>query len=79
MSPKRSLTILGGLILVLFALDFGVNAALDHIAQSPTQSSFVIYDDQGNAFYAYNGDLNNSTVSVRPMVTPAGPRFLHRT
>ena len=79
MSPKRFLIALGLLIAVLFALDFGVNAALDRISQSSTQSSFVIYDDQGHALYAYTGELSSSLIAIRPNTSPVEPHILHRT
>jgi len=77
--PKRFLLTLGLLTLSLFALVTGVNAALDHMSRTSTQNAVVIYDDQGNALYAYYGDLTNCTVVVRPNATITGPHFLHRT
>jgi hypothetical protein len=78
MFTKRFFRTLGLLVLGLFALLSGVNAALDHMTQSPAQNSVVIYDDQGHTLYAYNGNLNNCSVTLRP-VANLGPHFLHRT
>ncbi len=79
MLAKRFLITLGLLIVGLFALATGVDAALDHIAKSPAQNSLVIYDDQGRALFAYNGDLNDCNVCIRPSSSLTGPHFLHRT
>jgi hypothetical protein len=79
MPTKRFLITLGLLILSLFALVSGVSAALEHMNQSPAQNSVVFYDEQGNTLYAYNGNLNDCAVSLRPNTSIAGPHFLHRT
>jgi hypothetical protein len=79
MLAKRFIITLGLLIVSLFMLVTGVNAALDRVAKSPAQNSLVIYDDQGRPLFAYNGDLNDCTVSVRPSTSFVGPHFLHRT
>jgi hypothetical protein len=79
MFPKRFLLALGLLILCLFALATGVNAALERMGQTSVQNSVVIYDDQGHALYAYNGDLNACPVSLHPATNLTGPHFLHRT
>ena len=79
MFAKRFLITLGLLIVSLFALVTGVDAALDHAAKSPAQNSLVIYDDQGRTLFAYNGDLNDCNVSIRPSPILTGPHFLHRT
>ena len=72
MPTKRFLLTLSLLIVSLSALATGVNAALDHLTKSATQNSVVIYDDHGNALYAYNGNLANCTVTLRPNATTAG-------
>jgi hypothetical protein len=79
MLAKRFLFTLGILILSLFALVSGVDAALDHIARCPAQNSFVIYDEQGRTLFAYSGDLNDCNISLKPASSFAVPRFLHRT
>jgi len=79
MLSKRFLITLVLLVLSLFALVSGVNAALDRMTQSSAQNSVVIYDEQGNALYAYNGNLNDCTVCLRPSAGLTGPHFLHRT
>ncbi len=79
MFAKRFLITLGLLLVSLFAFVTGVDAALDHMAKSPTQNSVVIYDDQGRALFAYNGDLNDCNVSIRPSSSLTGPHFLHRS
>ena len=79
MLAKRFLVTLGVLTLSLFALVSGLDAALDHFDRSPAQNSFVIYDEQGRTLFAYSGDLNDCTVSLKPATSFAVPRFLHRT
>jgi hypothetical protein len=79
MPSKRFLVTLGVLTISLCALVSGVDAALDHFGRSPAQSSFVIYDEQGRTLFAFNGDLNDCNVSLKPASSFAVPRFLHRT
>lgn len=79
MRTKKFLITLGLLIVSLFALVSGTNAALDRYAHAPAQNSFVIYDNQGRTLFAYNGDLNECSVNVKPASSLAVPRFLHRT
>ncbi len=70
--PNRFLLTLGLLIVGLSALATGVNAALDHLAKTPAQNSVVIYDDHGNALYAFNGNPVKCPVTLRPNAAPAG-------
>ena len=79
MFSKRFLLTISLLLLSLFALAYGVNAALDRMTRAPAQNSVVIYDDQGNALYAYSGDLSGCAVTLRPSANLTGPHFLHRT
>jgi hypothetical protein len=79
MLQKRFILTLGLLTLTLSGFAAGMDAALDRLGKAPTQNSFVVYDDQGHTLFAYSGDLNACTVSIRPTAAFAGPRFLHRT
>ncbi len=79
MPAKRFLIAFVLLLVVLSALATGVNAALERVTKSPSQSSFVVYDDQGRALFAYQGNLKDCNVCVRPTVSFVGPRYLHRT
>jgi len=75
---KRFLKTLALLMVSLFLLVSGVDAALDHISHAVTQSSFTVYDEQGAVLFAYEGNLNDCKVCLKPgsVTTPA---FLHRT
>jgi hypothetical protein len=75
---KRFLKTLALLIVSLFLVASGVDAALDHLSRSASQNSITIYDEQGTAILAYDGDLNGCKVCVKPG-TVAAPFFLHRT
>ena len=75
---KRFLKTLALLIVSLFLVASGVDAALDHLSHSPSQNSFTVYDEQGTVVLAYDGDLNGCKVCVKPSLVPA-PFFLHRT
>ena len=75
---KRFLKISVLLIVTLALVASGVNAALDRMTQSPAQSSFTVYSEQGGVVLAYNGDLATSKAYAKtgPVVVP---NFLHRT
>ena len=75
---KRFLKTLALLIVSLFLVASGVDAALDHLSHSVTQNSFTVYDEQGTAVLAYDGDLSACKVCVKPGSVLA-PGFLHRT
>jgi len=75
---KRFLKTLALLIVSLFVLVSGVDAALDHISHSVTQSSFTVYNEQGGVLYAYEGNLSDCKVCLKPNLVPT-PTFLHRT
>ena len=75
---KRFLKTLALLIVSLFLVVSGVDAALDHLSHSVTQSSFTVYDEQGTAILAYDGDLNACKAYAKPGQITA-PGFLHRT
>jgi len=79
MRTKRFMLTLAVLCLTLLAFAAGVNAALDRLSELPTQSSIVVYDEQGHALFAYNGDLHSVNLNVRPASNFAVPSFLHRT
>jgi hypothetical protein len=66
------------LIVGLFLVVSGVDAALDHMTHSVTQSSFTIYSEQGGVVLAYDGDLAacKAYAKTGPAVVP---NFLHRT
>jgi len=75
---KRFLKTLALLVVSLFLLVSGVDAALDHLSHSPSQSSFVVYSEQGNVLFAYEGNLNECKVCVKPG-SATTPAFLHRS
>jgi len=75
---KRFLKTLALLIVSLFLVVSGVDAALDHLSHSVTQSSFTVYDEQGTAILAYDGDLSACKAYAKPGQI-AVPGFLHRT
>ena len=75
---KRFLKTLALLVVCLLVIASGVNAALDHITQSPTQSSFTVYNPQGQTILVYNGDLTACKALAKPGPVSV-PRFLHRT
>jgi hypothetical protein len=75
---KRFLKTLALLIVSLFLLVSGVDAALDHLSHSPSQSSFIGYNEQGTVLFAYEGNLSECKVCVKPG-SVATPAFLHRT
>jgi hypothetical protein len=79
MGSSRFLKTLALLAVSLFLLVSGVEATLDHASRVSAQGSFVIYDDQGRALFAYEGDLNDCKVCVKPSASFIVPRFLHRT
>ncbi len=75
---KRFLKTLALLIVSLFLVVSGVNAALDHLSRSVTQSSFTVYNEQGSVVLAYDGDLSACKAYAKPVPVTA-PGFLHRT
>ena len=74
----RFLKTLTLLTMSLFLVVSGVDAALDHLAHSATQSSFIAYSEKGAVLVAYTGDLNAFKAYAKP-----GPvvvaSLLHRT
>jgi hypothetical protein len=72
---KRFLKTLSLLVVSLFMLASGVDCALDRLSQSPTQSSVLVYNEQGHVVVAYNGDLNSAKLN-KPFVAPV---FFHRS
>ena len=75
---KRFLKTLALLVVSLFLVVSGVDAALDHISHSQTQSCFTVYTAKGSIELAYDGDLNAFKAYAKP-VAAAVPGFLHRT
>jgi hypothetical protein len=62
----------------LFLVASGFDAALDRLAQSPTQSSLTVYSERGEVLLAYYGNLAACKVESKP--GPAiTPNFSHRT
>jgi hypothetical protein len=55
---NRFIKIFTLLIISLFVVVSGVDAALDHLSRSPVQSMFTVYNQQGSIVLAYNGDLS---------------------
>jgi len=70
---QRFLTILVLLTITLFLVVSGVDAALNHVSRSASQSSLTVYNEQGVVVLAYDGDLNAFKADAKP----AG--VLHRT
>ena len=70
---QRFLTILVLLTITLFLVVSGVDAALNHVSRSESQSSLTVYNEQGAVVLAYDGDLHAFKVDTKP----AG--ILHRT
>jgi len=66
------------LIVSLFLVVSGVDSALNRLSHSVTQSSFTVYNEQGNIVLAYDGDLNAIKAYAKPGAA-AVPSFLHRT
>jgi hypothetical protein len=75
---KRFLKILTLLIVSLFLVASGVDAALDRLSHSATENSFTAYNEQGNVVLAYEGDLHEIKAFAKP-TSVAAPSFLHRT
>ena len=75
---KRFLLTFAVLMASLILVMLGFDAALDHMAQTPAQSSFIAYNEQGTVILAYTGDLNDAKVTPKP-VSGVMPHFLHRT
>ncbi len=75
---KRFLKTIVLLVVSLFFVVSGVDAALDRLAHSPAQGSLTVYDEQGGIVLAYDGDLsgNKPFGKLAPVVTPG---FFHRT
>jgi sulfur relay (sulfurtransferase) complex TusBCD TusD component (DsrE family) len=76
---KRFLKTFSLLIVSLFLLVTGVDATLGHLSQSPTQSSFTVYNEQGSVILAYNGDLSVCKIYAAKPGPVVAPTFLHRT
>lgn len=76
---KRFLKTFVLLIVSLFVLLSGVDAALDQLSQSGTQNSLIVYTDNGTAILAYNGDLNTCRALGKASASTLTFRFLHRT
>ena len=75
---KRFLKTAALLILSLFLVATGVDAALDHLSRTANQNSFTIYGEDGAVILAYDGDLSACKAYAKP--TPVVvPGFLHRT
>ncbi len=74
---KRFLKIFSLLIVSLFLLMSGVDAALDRLSHSAMQSSYSLYSETGDIVFAYNGDLGLCESYGKP--SPITPRhFLPR-
>jgi hypothetical protein len=75
---KRFLKTFVLLIVSLFLVVSGFDAALDHLSRSGTQSAFTVYSGQGSVLLAYDGDLSACKAYVKsgPIAVPG---FLHRT
>ena len=49
----------------LFLLVSGVDAGLDHISRSVTQSNYTLYNSKGAVVASYTGDLNLCRPNLR--------------
>ena len=63
---KRFLKTFVLLILSLFVLVSGVDATLDHLSHSVTQSSYTVYGKKGEILVAYSGDLSLCQSYAKP-------------
>ncbi len=63
---NRFLKVFSLLIISLFVLVSGVDATLDHISHSATQSSYTVYDEKGTPVIAYTGDLRLCKSYIKP-------------
>ena len=75
---KRFLKTFAFLIVSLFLVVSGVDAALDRLSHSVTQNSFTVYNEQGSVVLAYDGDLSVCKAYAKSGPV-AAPGFLHRT
>jgi hypothetical protein len=75
---KRFLKTLALLTVSLFLVASGVDAALDHLSHSVTQSSFTEYNECDRVILAYNGDLSAYKACTKPGPA-AAPILLHRS
>ncbi len=75
---KRFLKTFVLLIISLFALVSGVDAALDHLSHIPSQSTIVVYNEKGVAVLTYSGDLTTGKTSMKPIAVLA-PGLTHRS
>ncbi len=75
---KRLLKTTGLLVIALFLLASGYNAALDRVGRSATQSSFTVYSETGAVILAYQGDLAACKAINKPAPVVA-PALFHRT
>jgi len=73
---KRFLKVFALLMISLFLLAAGVDAALDHFTRTTAQSSLTVCDEKGSTLFAYSGDLNDCKAFGKPATSPV---FLHRT
>jgi len=66
------------LVIGLFLLASGFNAALDGVGHCATQSSFTVYNEKGGVILAYDGDLAGCKAINKPVPVTA-PVLFHRT
>ncbi len=66
------------LVISLFLVASGVDAALDQLAHSPTQNSLTQYSDQGDIIVSYDGDLSGCKAFGKPSPSVVSG-FLHRS
>ena len=66
------------LLVSLFLVASGVDAALDQLGHFPAQSSFTQYSEQGDVVFAYDGDLCDCKPLGKPCPSVV-PGFLHGT
>lgn len=76
---KRFLKTLVLLVISLFVLVSGVDAALDHLSRSGNQNFLAVMSDKGNVVMAYTGDINSCKAVGKASAQLFPFRFLHRT
>ena len=63
-------------MVLLLVVASGFDAALHHLSGSAKQSSFTIYNENGEVIVAYQGDLAACKAINKPAVV--NPNYLHR-
>ena len=62
---NRFIKTLSLLIISLFFLSASIDATLDRLARSPSQSQLAVFDHNGRTLVVYNGDIAELTRADR--------------